>query len=975
MKPTRQKFSIIILLIIISTNYIKSQVYNPFSLKFDGRTEYISVPNNSSLNNSASLTIEGWIMIDTAGNYRSIIDKYKESPSRSGYAVYIKSTRNLVFKLALSTNSSYYLQSITALTRNAWHHFACVFSGTSAKIYLDGRLDRQETLSSSTIIANSDSLYIGYNNDFSPTYNTYWHGKLDEIKIWKTALSANEIYSKMYQISTSSDTKYSDQVAYYMMDEGTGNILQDSSSKSNLGTLINSPVYDTNAAPVAYRNHALYFDGTNDFVDCGTDNTLSFKKNFTIESWVKFSNFTTYAGVISKRDTVGGIAGYSLSTKSATSKKLAFRLALSSNRNYELLTNTVFDTGFWYHIAATFDGNSIKIYVNGTLDKQVTGLNDSLISTSSNFLIGKEIYRSNEFKGQISEVRVWSRSLTATEIVSRMLSSINETDVYWTYLQAYWKMDMAKGTKDYDFSQNENTATLKNGPIWKNVTTYISDLTWLGYTNEWNNASNWNPARIPNLLTNVLIPATSYDPLLSGVGACRNMTINPDAAVVVNFGGNLTIEGDIRIKSNNSYTGSLLPNGTVTYNGRSFFERTIIKNGWHYVSSPINNASSNTFMGASLWYYDEQSALWNKVFANQTLQNMKGYDCYYSNRDVTVTFEGTFNTGAYSIPLTAVYDSHNYVGNPYPSTIDWDASNGWTKTNVHNAIYIWDASTNNYMSYVNGVGNNGGSRYIPATQAFFVLCSNVNGGTLAVNNNARRNTHFPFRSDPNDIYLRLKVTDGIFNDEATIRLNDEATEKFDKEFDAYKFLSLNESVSSIYTKGIDNSQLSVNSIPEIGNNGRVMPLFFKVGASGKFTISADFSMLQAEYDLILEDKFLNQMHDFKTGSYTFDAEILENQDRFLLHFIPVSRVFNNINDVDPVTGYSINVNDNQISISVNEHEQNPVQVTLLNIYGQVIEQKNFAKTISFNLNEKSTGYYIVTVSGEKGSISKKILIK
>jgi len=932
----------------------------------------VSIPNHSSLNITTNLTIESWIFIDTAGNYKSIIDKYKESPSRTGYSVYIKNTRNIVFRLALSSNTSYYLQSNTAVARNAWHHIACVFNGSSAKIYINGKLDKEESFASTSIITNAENLLIGFLNDYSPTYNTYWNGKLDEIRIWNVALSSGEIYSRMYQISKSTDSKYSNLVAYYMFDEGSGTVALDSSSKNNVGSLNNNPVYRTDVPPVSYQDHALFFDGTNDFLDCGTDNSLSFKKNFTIESWVRFSSFGTYDGLISKRDTVGGNAGYSLSVKNNTTKKLAFRLARTTNRNYELLSTTVFDTGIWYHVAASFDGNNVRIYVNGILDNQATGLNDSIYSTSSNLNIGKEFDRANEFNGQISEARVWSRALTQTEIQSRMFNKISETDIYWDNLHAYWRLDEAFGTKSYDFSKNENTATLKNGPVWKTVSSYFSDLTWLGITNDWNDKNNWSPARIPSYLTNILIPSTSYDPLMIGTGFTRNVTILADAALVINFGSNLTVGGDFRIKSSNTYTGSVYPNGTLTILGRSFLERTIIKNGWHYVSSPINNASSNVFLGAGLWYYNEQTATWVKVFSNQTLVNMRGYDVYYKNNDVTVIFEGTFNTGAFTTNVTAVYDSHNYIGNPYPSTIDWDATNGWTKTNVHNAIYIWDAASNNYMSYVNGVGTNGGSRYIPATQAFFVLCNSYSGGSVSVNNNARKNTHFPFREAINDDYLKLKLTDGTYNDETVIRLIDEASFKFDKDYDAYKFLSLNESVSNIYTKGNDQSQLSINSINSFGN-GLVMPLYMKVGATGKFTISADMASIQTQYDILLEDKLTGKMHDFKTGNYTFNAEVMADPDRFLIHFVPVSAVFNTI-DENSDSEYAVVVNDKNITVSPNS-EISITGLALYNTIGQLIEKTKGNNLHSIDISSLTGGYYILQINTETNSFSTKVLVE
>ena len=61
------------------------------------------------------------------------------------------------------------------------------------------------------------------------------------------------------------------------------------------------------------------------------------------------------------------------------------------------------------------------------------------------------------------------------------------------------------------------------------------------------------------------------------------------------------------------------------------------------------------------------------------------------------------------------------VGNPYPSTIDWDSPN-ITKTNINNTIYIWnpDPAVLNWTSYNGTFGTNGGSNEIASSQAFWV---------------------------------------------------------------------------------------------------------------------------------------------------------------------------------------------------------------------------------------------------------------
>jgi len=90
---------------------------------------------------------------------------------------------------------------------------------------------------------------------------------------------------------------------------------------------------------------------------------------------------------------------------------------------------------------------------------------------------------------------------------------------------------------------------------------------------------------------------------------------------------------------------------------------------------------------------------------------------------------------------------------------------------------------------VNGVGINGGTRYIAPTQTFFTICNNTSGGLIGVDNRVRTTTAIPFRNDEVDNHLKLKLTSAGFSDEAVVRFNENATSDFDSDYDAYKYFS------------------------------------------------------------------------------------------------------------------------------------------------------------------------------------------
>src|SRR5690606_17608689 len=108
----------------------------------------------------------------------------------------------------------------------------------------------------------------------------------------------------------------------------------------------------------------------------------------------------------------------------------------------------------------------------------------------------------------------------------------------------------------------------------------------------------------------------------------------------------------------------------------------------------------------------------------------------------TVSLNGVVNNGSY----TRLIENNNreftrgfhLIGNPYPSPIDWNASEGWTKLNVENGIYFFTAGTTQYTgtytSYVNGISSTDGksSNIIPSMQGFFVKVTNPAAGASKV---------------------------------------------------------------------------------------------------------------------------------------------------------------------------------------------------------------------------------------------------
>jgi hypothetical protein len=100
-----------------------------------------------------------------------------------------------------------------------------------------------------------------------------------------------------------------------------------------------------------------------------------------------------------------------------------FGLLLDSNKDYfvgegsDLLGNVNLATGPWHHVAASYDGTTMTLYVDGVLDKAAT-LQATLATLGSRFAIGHTVTTVGRepFNGKISDIRVYNRVLSAGEV-------------------------------------------------------------------------------------------------------------------------------------------------------------------------------------------------------------------------------------------------------------------------------------------------------------------------------------------------------------------------------------------------------------------------------------------------------------------------------------------------------------------------------------------------------------------------------
>lgn len=222
----------------------------------------------------------------------------------------------------------------------------------------------------------------------------------------------------------------------------------------------------------------ISLDGVDDYVRISDANELS--TAFTIMTWIRPNGSNTLADertIIAKKPDAN--SGYRLVLQNNNKVRMEWSVL---GTTYSSITNTAIPDLKWHNIAVTYSASTLNIYIDGVLDK-TTAIVVAPTSTTSTFSIGSQYVSKlsilNLFKGDIDELRMWSRMLTLTEIRFLMNqeivqngtgtrgaiipSTITKNDVnslLWSNLYAYYSMNSYIGTHLDDDSGNVHRGSL-----------------------------------------------------------------------------------------------------------------------------------------------------------------------------------------------------------------------------------------------------------------------------------------------------------------------------------------------------------------------------------------------------------------------------------------------------------------------------------------------------------------------------------
>jgi hypothetical protein len=194
-------------------------------------------------------------------------------------------------------------------------------------------------------------------------------------------------------------------VAAYSFEEGAGATVTDATGKGHTGT-----IREATWSTTGRNGKALQFDGVNDWVTIDDAADLRLTGAMTLEAWVNPTQTSGWRTAILK-ERPGDLA-YSLYSSGQNTPSV-YSTTGSARATPAVPANT------WTHLAATYDGSMLRMYVNGVQRATATNANGLSASTGVLRLGGNSIW-GEFFAGKLDDIRIYAQALTATQIQTDM---------------------------------------------------------------------------------------------------------------------------------------------------------------------------------------------------------------------------------------------------------------------------------------------------------------------------------------------------------------------------------------------------------------------------------------------------------------------------------------------------------------------------------------------------------------------------
>ncbi|MDX1494513.1 MAG: LamG domain-containing protein, partial [Longimicrobiales bacterium] len=429
-------------------------------LRYDGSGDKVAVGGHPATYIQGDLTLEArvrWYAQPAAGGeyLASWAGSGETEPLNFQWSLYHDGALDRFVSLhEYGSGASDELKLFSAGTANwydgSWHHVALVRRAADQELdlYLDGDLHQTLSYSNDPTGGEDGVLTIGAH----PGGTNEWSGDLDEVRIWRRALTHDELNNSRGRTLAGSEEGLA---AYYRLDEGTG-----------------SETYDEVTNQRVQLREGLFFDGVDDHVQVTDHADFDPTANGEITVEVVCSPAT---------DNTGGAADAVVrrdNTFQVAQVDDRWRVAIHDGTTFRSVTSSpVVQAGKEAHLTMVWDDDTeqISLYVDGVFNASNTYSGSSVNDGAADIYFGSN-GAGQWWHGWAFEVRFWNVIRSAQQILDSYGSQLSGSE---TGLKGYWKIDEGSGSTAGDTTAGGHDGTI-TGASWEDTTGAITGASWVG---------------------------------------------------------------------------------------------------------------------------------------------------------------------------------------------------------------------------------------------------------------------------------------------------------------------------------------------------------------------------------------------------------------------------------------------------------------------------------------------------------------
>lgn len=361
------------------------------ALRFTGESnQSVTVPNDASLNPTTALSIAAWVHpLDWAGNRRVL----QKGDGDNQYRL-LAENGLLVWEIANVGRLE------TALPpANQWFHLTATYDGARMRIFINGVV--AGTLAATGAIpVTGDPIYLGTKTPGSIA-GDHFNGSLDDVRVYTRALRSAEI-GAVAGLGLEEGL-----VGWWKLDDASGTTAVNATGSGLTGTLTAPlPQWETNGR----LGGALRFTGvSNQSVTVANAAALNPTDSISISAWVNARNWSGNYRILQKGNTDNQ---YRLLAEAGE-----FVWDITGVGRLEIPPLPV---NRWVHVAATYDGERMALYVDGVMATSLAATGPIPVTTSPLHLSTKTpgSVALDHLVGSLDDVRLYARSLGSAEVAA-----------------------------------------------------------------------------------------------------------------------------------------------------------------------------------------------------------------------------------------------------------------------------------------------------------------------------------------------------------------------------------------------------------------------------------------------------------------------------------------------------------------------------------------------------------------------------